>query len=435
MNLELTPEFQEALDLMAKTKDSFFLTGKAGTGKSTFLKHAIEVLKKNIVVVAPTGISAINVGGSTIHSFFQLPPRPLFPNDPEIKTFPSNTNRASVIRNMDILVIDEISMVRADLLDAIDQCLRKNSKQPFLPFGGKQVVLIGDLFQLEPIAKADESDGFFHDFYEGKPFFFKAKVFDQIPLKVLELTKIYRQKDERFIKVLNTIRSGSISMATLQGLNQLCVHPITDKNTIILSSRNAIADQINQGRLSDIPNKQFKATGIVEGTFEPSKYPVDLELKLKEGAQIMFVKNDKDKRWINGTLATLHKIGPEGIQAQLEDGTIHTLEPATWENITYHYNRKERKVEQKVLGSFKQFPIKLAWAITIHKSQGLTFDRVHIDMGAGAFAGGQTYVALSRCRSLEGLSFQTPLRSTDIFIDQELREFISGENSVTIEES
>jgi tetratricopeptide (TPR) repeat protein len=422
----LNNEFQNAFDLIQKTNHSFFLTGKAGTGKSTFLKYIVENVEKKIVVLAPTGIAAINVGGATIHSFFQFPLRPLLPNDEEIKVFYSNSEKREIIKEMDTLIIDEISMVRADLIDAIDYSLRHNGDNSNLPFGGKQVVFIGDIFQLEPVTKKASGERVIINEIYGSSYFFNAKVLKEIDLFSIELKKVYRQVEFEFIQLLDKVRVNEI---TQKELNEINSRVFTDGEldkmnfAITLTTTNEISDRVNANKLLELPAPLFIYNAIISGKFDESKYPTNPELTLKVGAQVVFIKNDTEKRWVNGTIGLVFELSESLVKVKLENGTIHNVEKRVWENISYGYNKEKKKIEHEIIGTFKQFPLKLAWAVTIHKSQGLTFDRVVLDFGEGAFASGQAYVALSRVTTFEGLFLKHKMHFSDVFVDVEIEKF------------
>lgn len=427
MDLDLeNEEFQSALELIRDTDQTFFLTGKAGTGKTTFLKHIIESVDKNFVVVAPTGIAAVNINGVTIHSFFQFPLRPLLPEDEDIKVFWKNSEKRKIISAMDTLVIDEISMVRADIIDGIDFSLRKNGGNPNLPFGGKQVVFVGDLFQLEPVTiKATGEKQILDELYES-PYFFNATIFNTIELISIELQKVYRQTDTEFIDLLDKIRIKNIEPGEIKKINTRVVAPIESGKSdfaITLTTRNDLADGVNQKELARLSSEPHTYIAEVSGKFEESKYPTEPELTLKVGAQVIFIKNDSNRRWVNGSIGQICGLGEADITVKLENGNEFSIEKKVWENIEYQYDRKKKKISQETVGTFQQYPLKLAWAITIHKSQGLTFDRVIVDLGSGTFASGQAYVALSRATSFEGLFLKHRLNSTDIYIDEEIKEF------------
>lgn len=420
------PELNKAFKLIEETNHSLFLTGRAGTGKSTFLRKIRAEIDKRFVILAPTGIAAINVQGMTIHSFFQFPLRPLLPNDKEIKAFEKKSEKRKVIEKMEVLVIDEISMVRADLLDAIDTSLRRNTGNPLLPFGGKQVVMIGDLFQLEPVTpvKTGEHAIIFKNY--DNPFFFSAHVFKSLKLTGIELKKVYRQVDKTFIRLLDSVRLGKVSRTELDILNNRYDPNISVEDhhfTITLASVNRVVDKVNKAQLARLPSPLKVYHGKVVDDFSPDRFPADINLKLKEGAQVIFVKNDVEKRWVNGTIGRIQSLDSDFIEVELGSGRTVFVEPVTWENIEFRYDKEEKKIVEEIKGSYTQYPLKLAWAITIHKSQGMTFDDIIVDLGRGAFAGGQTYVALSRCRTLEGIRLKTPIRSRDIFIDPAVVEF------------
>lgn len=430
INLE-NKEFQNALELIKNSNQTFFLTGKAGTGKSTFLRHIIETVSKKFVIVAPTGIASVNVKGVTIHSFFSFPLRPLLPDDYEIKTFSNGSEKRHVIEAMDTLIIDEISMVRVDIIDAIDCSLRRNSGNPNLPFGGKQVVFVGDVFQLEPVTSNKTGEYEIIKEIYGNPYFFNAKVFEKINFFTIELLKIYRQTDRDFIDLLDKVRIKEVSQIDLDKINTRIISEnelINNEFTITLSTTNAIANQINTQKLIEINTQQFTYNAEISGVFEDSKFPTDVELNLKVGAQVVFIKNDSEKRWFNGTIGKIEELADKKIIIKLEDGNTNVVEPVIWDNIKFQYNRTLNKIESEVIGTFQQYPLKLAWAITIHKSQGLTFDKIIIDFGRGAFASGQAYVALSRARTIKGLFLKRRIFTTDIIVHNEVKEFAKSYN-------
>lgn len=431
-------ELQNALQLVQFTHRSLFLTGKAGTGKSTFLHYIAQTTKKKYVILAPTGIAAINVGGATLHSFFKLPFHPLLPNDRRYSTqqlrntLKYNSEKIKLIRELELIIIDEISMVRADIIDFIDKILRVYSHNMRIPFGGKQLLLVGDVYQLEPVLK-EEDWQLLQPYYPSK-FFFDAHVFRSFQLVCIELQKVYRQRDDKFISILDHIRTSTITNTDLSLLNQqVGQHQPMDAHqlSITLSTRRDTVDYINSLHLSKLPGDATILHGSIEGEYPENNLPTPIELEVKTGAQILFIKNDREKRWVNGTLGTIIGIGDEEdgkIYVRTEQGEDVDVEQEVWNNVRYTYNQKEQKVEEEILGSFQQFPLRLAWAITIHKSQGLTFNQVKIDLSGGVFAGGQTYVALSRCRSLKGIALQEPVKREDIYVNQEIVRFSKNYN-------
>lgn len=431
-------ELQNALQLVQFTHRSLFLTGKAGTGKSTFLHYIAQTTKKKYVILAPTGIAAINVGGATLHSFFKLPFHPLLPNDRRYSTqqlrntLKYNSEKIKLIRELELIIIDEISMVRADIIDFIDKILRVYSHNMRIPFGGKQLLLVGDVYQLEPVLK-EEDWQLLQPYYPSK-FFFDAHVFRTFQLVCIELQKVYRQRDDKFINILDHIRTSTVTNTDLSLLNQqVGQHQPMDAHqlSITLSTRRDTVDYINSLHLSKLPGDATILHGSIDGEYPENNLPTPIELEVKTGAQILFIKNDREKRWVNGTLGTIIGIGDEEdgkIYVRTEQGEDVDVEQEVWNNVRYTYNQKEQKVEEEILGSFQQFPLRLAWAITIHKSQGLTFNQVKIDLSGGVFAGGQTYVALSRCRSLKGIALQEPVKREDIYVNQEIVRFSKNYN-------
>ncbi len=429
INLD-NPQLKDALHVVQFTSNSLFLTGKAGTGKSTFLRYICGETKKEHVVLAPTGIAAINVGGATLHSFFKLPFQPFTPDDPNYSTtrklrsfLKYNKEHVKLIKKLELVIIDEISMVRADIIDFIDRILRVYSGNMRLPFGGKQMLFVGDVFQLEPVVTRDERD-IINRFYDS-PYFFSAHVFRQMQLVSVELTTVYRQTDQAFIGILDHIRKNQVTNADLQLLDMRVDQNLNtgsepdDSFTITLATRRDVVDEINQRNLNGIDSETFTFTGEVDGDFPENALPTAMSLELKVGAQVIFVKNDKDKRWVNGTVGMVEGVDIEGkcIYVVTDEGDHYDVTREIWENVRYKYNEEEKKIEEDLLGTFTQFPVKLAWAITIHKSQGLTFNKVNIDLTGGAFVGGQTYVALSRCRSLDGIKLKQGIRRSDIFVN------------------
>lgn len=445
MSLSTNSRFELALQFAHFTHRHLFLTGKAGTGKTTFLKQLRETTTKKIAVLAPTGVAAINAGGMTIHSFFQLPFGPFIPGalsgwNPAqqsstnehslLKNIRFNASKRDLLLQLDLLVIDEVSMVRSDTLDAIDIVLRHFRKQPYLPFGGLQMLFIGDLFQLPPVAGREEW-GILQQVYKS-PFFFDALVMQEAKPLYLELTKIYRQEDERFINLLNRIRNANPTQEDIDHLNSHYnenFQPKKEENYITLTSHNAKADAINRKALEELKGKSKIYKAEITGDFNERSSPAEVELNLKEGAQVMFIKNDKgeERRYYNGKIGIIHKMTSETITVKCpnEEDEI-TVEKEEWKNIRYSFNKEKDRLEEEELGTLKQYPLRLAWAITIHKSQGLTFDKAVIDAGE-SFAAGQVYVALSRLRSMDKMVLCSKIYASAIQTDYRVIQFAQSE--------
>ncbi len=413
--IDFNDEFRSACEKMENTNEHIFITGKAGTGKSTLLRYFARNTKKKAVVLAPTGVAAVNIGGQTIHSFFKFPPS--FIQKDNIR----RRRRGSVIEKLDTVIIDEVSMVRADLMDGIDYALRINRDEMKKPFGGVQVISFGDLFQLPPVVEKEMKD--ILDERYSSPYFFSANAFNKLNVRYIELTKNYRQSDEKFVNLLNQIRNKEHTDEDLDILNERVSKKSTnDESIVILTTTNNLANAINQDRLIKLPGKEYVYEASVSGKFDESAYPTELRIHLKNDAQIILIKNDPSKRWVNGTIAKVHSLSKDVIKVNI-DGRICDVPKVKWQKIEYSYNEDDDKIEEDIIGTFEQYPIKLAWAITIHKSQGQTFDKVIIDLGDGAFTHGQVYVALSRCRYLDGIILKRPIIHSDIIFDKRIYEF------------
>lgn len=418
--IEMTVQQQQAYDLIENTNTSFFLTGKAGSGKTTFLRKVQEEVNKNFIVLAPTGVAAIIAGGETIHSFFGFPMEAM----PISSVGKLSQERYFVLKNVNTIIIDEVSMVRCDLIDAIDATLR-SCMHTTAPFGGKQMVFVGDLFQLEPVlSSATDKEIIKEDYHTDKPFFFKAQVFNRLRLPSIEFKKIYRQDDEIFLNILNNIRNGIIDYYDIEILNERTkVAAPADEMVITLASFNKTANDINAAKLAELEEPSFSYEAKIQKEFNKEKSPVDQVLTLRKGAQVMFCRNDPARRWANGTLGVVSKLDEESIHVTLRDGKEYKVDPVTWENTSYKYVKAKREVIKKVNGSFTQYPLKLAWAITIHKSQGMTFDKMILDLSCGIFSDGQLYVALSRVKTLDGLYLTKPIKPHYIRGSQEVLRF------------
>ncbi|MEN2983571.1 MAG: AAA family ATPase [Dictyoglomaceae bacterium] len=421
MQIELNEQFKKALDLMENTNKNVFITGKAGTGKSTLLQYFRETTNKEIVVLAPTGVSALNVKGETIHSFFGFRPNV---NMQSIKKL--SPSQRKIYENLDAIIIDEVSMVRADLLDCVDYFLRLNGREKGVPFGGIQMIFIGDLYQLPPVVTSKE-EKIFKEYYKSE-YFFDSMVFKEISMEFIELEKIYRQKDERFINLLNEIRRNTVTDESLELLNSRVVKDSIsfEDYMIYLTPYNDTAAKINMEQLKNLKGKKYEWIASIEGDIKEDYYPNDVILTIKKGAQVMMLNNDSLGRWVNGSVGKVVDVkSNEIIKVQFPDGRIEEVSPYTWEILHYIYDEERKNIDTEVVGSFTQYPLKLAWAVTIHKSQGKTFDKVVIDLGKGAFAPGQVYVALSRCTSLEGIFLKRPIKKKEIFIDKRIVDFLT----------
>ncbi len=422
-DIDINHQFKAALDLLEEGKEHVFITGRAGTGKSTLLSWFQEQTKRLLVVLAPTGVAALNVGGETIHSFFRFPPSITVA---EAEKRAAKTKDAALYKSIKTIIIDEISMVRADLLDCVDVFLRRVLKKK-KPFGGIQMVFIGDLYQLPPVLTTGDREHF-SAVYET-PYFFSARVMASKDFKphFIELEKVYRQKDSGFIELLNAIRNNAVTDGQLAELNRRVIADgiEVDQDCICLTTTNDAADRINLRKLSLLRGKLFSYPAQVDGDFERKLAPADPELKLKAGAQVMFLNNNPEGLWVNGTLGVVKDITKEAVRVQTQDGHRVSVTPYKWTLYRYVFDQKTRQLSQESMGSFIQYPLNLAWAVTIHKSQGKTFDRVIIDLGRGTFAHGQAYVALSRCRTLGGLALTTPLAKKHIIMDYRVVHFLT----------
>lgn len=427
-------EFRVVQQLIENTNNSVFMTGRAGTGKSTFLRHIIATTKKKSVVLAPTGIAAVNVNGQTLHSFFRIPFKPILPDDPDFsyrrlsERLKYSAAQIKLLREIQLIVIDEISMVRSDIIDIIDKILRKFTGNMRQPFGGKQLLMVGDIFQLEPVVTGETRDVLGHAYTSF--YFFNAFVFRNFCPVCVELRKLYRQGDDAaFAQLLDRVRLGCPQPADISILNSRyradCSTVAGDNESMVMTlcSQRSIASAINDRRLNEINAHQHEYQCTIVGKFNADALPAEKELHLKVGAQVIFVKNDMDRRWVNGTIGRVEECDDDCVKVRTEDDVLHTVQREVWENIHYTYNEDTKKVEEEVLGTFTQFPLRLAWAITIHKSQGMTFSNVIIDIGRGAFTAGMTYVALSRCRTLQGIRLRTTLSERDIYVRQTIIEY------------
>lgn len=420
--IDRSPEFMRAFDILEDSTDNLFITGKAGTGKSTFLEYFRKHTSKNIAVLAPTGVAALNVKGQTIHSFFRFKPRLIMADSIKSK------RDKKLYHKLDLLIIDEISMVRADLFDGIERFLRINGPRRGEPFGGVQLCVIGDLYQLPPIVSHVERDVFFQLY--RTPFFFSSAAFELANFGVVELKKIYRQSEDRFIDVLNRIRHGDTSETTINFLNQRYGknNDIKDDMPVVLTTTNRIADTTNAQKLAQLSGPEFTYKGSSDGTFalQEEKLPAPQELKLKVGAQVMFTKNHSARKWVNGTIGIVESLSEKEIVVGVRkngQAYSYTVPKESWETVRYTYDEMSESITEEVTGEYCQYPLMPAWAITIHKSQGKTLDAVVIDLGYGAFAAGQLYVALSRCRSFDQIVLRKPVTGHDVLCDHHVVSF------------
>lgn len=432
---EKDTDVQQLFTRIESNNDCFFITGKAGTGKSTFIHYFALNTKKNVILMAFTGIAAINVGGQTIHSFFRFPLKPLLPEDHEIPTFQNYTQKYKIIAQVDTIIIDEVSMLRADILEAIDFSLRKNGGNPDKIFGGKQLLFIGDIFQIPPVVDStDEVENFlFTDIFKSQ-YFFDSPSYRAIYPVYFEFLKSHRQKnDTEFVDLLDKVRICKVDEQTLTKLNERynpAYIPRNEEFVMNLTSNNAIAYAENIKRLESLSYNQFSFEAEISGEFSEERFPTGKTLVLKKFAQVIFIKNDPARRWVNGTIGKVDFISDDLIEVRLADNSVHKLGKEIWENRKYKYDRSQRKIVSEIIGTFTQYPIKLAWAITIHKSQGLTFDNVIIDLGTGAFVTGQVYTALSRARTLKGITLKKKLRKEDIISDSRIINFYETEQLI-----
>lgn len=420
--ITLSDEQQAVYDRIEHTREHLFITGRAGTGKSTLLNHLAWHTSKTIVVCAPTGVAALGVGGQTIHSLFRLPTGVIA--DHELS---QSAELKRMLNSIDTLVIDEVSMVNADLMDAIDRSLRLARHKPHDPFGGVQVIMFGDPYQLPPVPPRDPDErAYFTDTYRSL-WFFDALAWQSVELEIIELTEIHRQSDDRFKYLLNGVRHGYVTAEMAAELNTAGARPAPADHIITLASTNAVVNRINTQKLAEITGAALRAVAEVNGEFNLNMFPADETLELKIGAQVMFLRNDPDGRWVNGTLGTVTHI--ENTVWVDVDGEEHEVHPALWERYKYRYDTETKTLTKDVVAEFEQFPLRLAWAITVHKSQGQTYERAIIDLGPRAFSAGQTYVALSRIRSLDGLYLTRPLHPRDIIVDHDVARFMRGTKS------
>ena len=430
MSIEINSEFQLALKTLLKTNDNVFVTGKAGTGKTTFLKYFISQCSKKFVILAPTGVAALNAGGETIHSFFK------FKTDITIdKVTKRKYGKNSIYKNLETIIIDEVSMLRADLLDCVDKFLRLNGPVPKLPFGGVQMLFIGDLMQLPPVVTKEE-EGLFQNYYDS-PYFFSAKCMSETFCHIIEFQKVYRQIDEKFINILNSIRENNVDDKVISFLNKNVSKKMNgQKLSVLLTTTNKSAEFYNSKFLNQIKSKEYIFIAETENINNVSLFPASYELKLRVGAQVMMLNNDAKDRWVNGSIGIVEDISKSFssdkylIYVRMQNGKTEIVEPYKWELFKYKLNQELNVIETESAGSFSQYPMKLAWAVTIHKSQGKTFDNVLIDLGYGAFAPGQLYVALSRCKDFNGIKLTKPIKKSDVIVDHKINELLKKRQQI-----
>ncbi|WP_168625940.1 AAA family ATPase [Cryobacterium sp. BB307] len=415
---QLSAEQAAVFEMIEGTRDHVFVTGRAGTGKSTLLNHLSWHTSKQLVIAAPTGVAALNVGGQTIHSLFRLPIGVIADHELE-----QSAELRKLLNTIDTLVIDEVSMVNADLLDAIDRSLRQARARRHEPFGGVQIVLFGDPYQLAPVPGDGDERAYFADQYRSM-WFFDARVWAEAELKIVELTTIHRQHEEEFKYLLNAVRHGMVTAEIAGRLNAVGARPAPTDDAITLATRNDTVNRINASELGRLPGRALTANAEINGDFGGRSFPADDRLELKVGARVMFLRNDSDQRWVNGTVGTVEKIA-DTVWVDI-DGEVHEVQPAVWEKYKYSYSPATKQLRRDIVAEFTQFPLRLAWAVTIHKSQGKTYERAIVDLGQRSFAPGQTYVALSRITDLDGLYLTRPLRPSDIIVDENVRRFMSG---------
>jgi ATP-dependent DNA helicase PIF1 len=421
---ELSPEQAAVVAAIENSRENVFVTGRAGTGKSTLLEYLAWHTSKQLVICAPTGVAALNVGGQTIHSLFRLPIGVIADHDIE-----QSGELRKLLNAIDTLVIDEVSMVNADLLDAIDRSLRQARQKPNDAFGGVQLVLFGDPYQLAPVPGDADERAYFADRYRSM-WFFDARVWDDAELRIFELATIHRQHELEFKQLLTAVRHGAVTAEMAHRLNEVGARPAPEEGAITLATTNATVNRINGAALARLPGRALTAVAEVNGDFGGRAYPADERLELKVGAQVMFLRNDSggDGRWVNGTIGEVVKI-TDSVTVEV-DGDDYEVQPATWERYKYSYSAATKTLSKDVVAEFTQFPLRLAWAVTIHKSQGKSYDRAIVDLGQRSFAPGQTYVALSRITALEGLYLTRPLRPSDIIVDDDVRRFMSRATAV-----